>query len=180
MGESQAVDTETLLPDQTTAPGLPLLALPTIQDLLSWYETNLCNVELKDPRGYRVRFHIEDFVHLVQLKTKYRKEPKNRRLTIDEIRRGGISFREGRFDSGRARELPRAREISSQPDYICSNWQPLGTGDEVYVKNFGSTAAPQYRALVCKVRGATRIAVTIFSRQHIGQKERDCQIWPQK
>jgi hypothetical protein len=149
-----------------------------LRELLSWYEANLCNVQLNDPRGYRVRFNVEDFVHLVKLTNKYGRDPKNRRLTIEDIRRANFSSETGRFDRKRALELPWAREISTQPDYICLNWQALGTGDEVFVKNFGSDAAPQYRVLVCKVRGTTRIAITIFPRERIAQRELSTRIWP--
>ena len=153
-------------------------SLSTLQELLSWYETNLCNVQLNDPRGYRVRFNVEDFVHLVKLTNKYGQEPKNRRLAIADIRRGNISSESGRFDRQRALDLPRARQISTRPDYICPNWQ--GVGDEVYVKNFGSEAAPQYRVLVCKVRGTGRIAITIFPRERIAQRDIRNRIWPSK
>lgn len=63
-----------------------------------WYENNLCNTRLTDPRGHRVRFVADDFVHLIKLVNKHGDEPRNRRLAIEEIKRGGIHFIPGRFD----------------------------------------------------------------------------------
>ena len=169
------------MPTNPAAPRDPfLLKLDTLPELLGWYEANLCYAQVNDPRGYRVRFNVEDFVHLVKLTNKYGCEPKNRRLAIAEIRRNSFSSKEGRFDRQRALELPRARELATHPDYICANWQALGTGDEVFVKNFGSAATPQYRVLVCKVRGTTRIAITIFPRERIAERDLNTQIWPAK
>jgi hypothetical protein len=154
------------------------LELTSIKELLAWYDLNLCNATLLDPRGYRVRFLHENFVHLIQLKTKYGKEPKNARITLDGIERGKIVFKAGRFDSKRAMELPRAAEIAQRPDMICTNWQALGRGDEAYVKNFGTKECSQFRVLICEVLGTVRQAVTIFPRERIGEVERCCQIWP--
>src|SRR6266704_6585976 len=97
----------------------PVLTLATIQELLTWYEVNLCNAQLVDPRGHRVRFNVDEFVHLIQLKTKYGQEPRNRRLAIEEIKKGAINFKAGRFDGQRATELIWAREIATAPDRIC-------------------------------------------------------------
>jgi len=95
-----------------------LLTVGTLRELLEWYQSNLCNTHLTDPRGYRVRFNTEDFVHLIQLKTKYGKEPKNRRLTIEEIKQGRLQFHEGRFSRQRASELSWARAIYIQSSRV--------------------------------------------------------------
>jgi hypothetical protein len=158
--------------------GPPTLELTSIKELLAWYDLNLCNTTLIDPRGYRVRFLYENFVHLIQLKTKYGKEPKNARVALQEIERGRIAFKAGRFDCKRAMELPSAAEIAQRPDMICTNWQVLGRGDEAYVKNFGTEECPQFRVLICEVLGTVRQAVTVFPRERIGEVERRCQVWP--
>lgn len=156
----------------------PILQLTSIKELLAWYDLNLCNAVLLDPRGYRVRFLYENFIHLIQLRTKYGKEPKNARMAIDGIERGRILFKAGRFDPQRAMELPRAADIAQAPDMICTNWQVLGRGDEAYVKNFGTKACPEFRVLICEVFGTVRQAVTVFPRERMGEVERRCQIWP--
>ena len=157
----------------------PLINITTIQELLKWYEINLCNAHLIDARGYRVRFNADDFVHLIQLKNNYGQEPRNRRLAIEEIRRGTLKFEVGKFDEQRARELPWAKEIVIRPDKICNNWQALGTGKELYVKDFGRIGhSPSYRVLACKVRGTVRQVVTLFPRERIGGRELRAQIWP--
>lgn len=164
-------------PQPQIAPAL--LNLTTIQDLFEWYRLNLCNARFMDPRNYRVRFNEEDFIHLIQLKTKHGKEHKNKRLAIEDIRRGRIHFVSGRFDPQRARELSWAPFLATQPDSICENWQALGTGREAYIKNFGGNGQPdKYRVLVCKVLGTVRQVATIFPRERIGQKELRGRLWP--
>jgi hypothetical protein len=153
------------------------LPLDSIQEVLQWYENNLCNVELRDPRDHRVRFKVEHFIHHIKLTNKYGKEPKNRRLAIEEIKSGKIHFVEGRFSKQRASEIPWAVELATRPDCICQNWQALGSGDENYVRNFGTEEYPQWRVLVCKVIGETRHFSTLFPwefrEKHLAQK-----IWP--
>jgi hypothetical protein len=155
-----------------------LLPLNSIRELLEWYEQNLCRMRFHDPRGYRVRFLPETLIHLLQLKTKYGDEPKNKRLALDQIRSGRIQLVAGRFDAQRTQELSWAGEIARNPDVICQNWQVLGTGGEAYVKNFGSDAAPQLRVMICEVVGTLREVVTIFPRERIGSKELLAKIWP--
>ena len=156
----------------------PLITLTTIQDLLEWYRTNLCNAYLRDPRGYRVRFNLNDFVHFIKLTNKDGDEPRNRRKAVEDIRRARIRFVHGRYDKQRAVELTWARDIATAPDLICRNWNPTDGGDECYVKNFGGEGLPnRYRVLVCKITGTTRQAITIFPCE-IGGKERAFQIWP--
>lgn len=163
-----------------SVPQMPprLLQLTTIQDLLRWYELNLCNAHFTDRRGYRVRFLPENFVHLIQLKTKYGKEPGNKHKAVGEIRKNRIHFVRGRFDKQRAMELSWACSLATQPDRICHNWQVLGSGDEAYIKDFGTSKNHKYRVLICKVIGTVRYAWTIFPRERLGEKELRAQIWP--
>lgn len=156
---------------------LKLLQITTILDALRWYETNLCNVELRDPRDFRVRFKCEHFIHHIKLKNKYGKEPKNRKLAIEEIRSGKIQFVEGRYDPQRVSEIPWAVELATRPMCICANWQAAGTGDENYVRNFGTDIAPQWRVLVCKAIGRTRHFSTMFARD-IRERDLAVRIWP--
>jgi hypothetical protein len=158
--------------------GLPrLLPLDSIQDVLQWYEVNVCNKDLRDPRGFRVRFKVEHFVHLIKLTTKYGEEPKNRTSAIVEIKSGKIKFVAGRFNPQRASEIPWAVELVTNPFCICRNWQALGSGDENYIKNFGTEHYPQWRVLVVKVVGQTRHCSTIFPRE-IQAKHLEPRIWP--
>ena len=154
------------------------LQITTLADLLEWYEENLCQVSLTDPRGFRVRFLPGDFIHLIKLTTKYGKKPPNARLTLEEIREGKILLRPGRFDIQRAAELPWAAPLATDPGFICPNWVALGQGDEAYVKNFGSDDQPAHRVMICKRVGTIRRVVTIFPREKISQPIRRTQIWP--
>lgn len=155
-----------------------LIPLTSIQDLLEWYRLNLCNRHLTDPRDYRVRFKLTSFVHLIQMKTRFGNEPKNKEMSLEQIRSGKIRFVKGRYDEQRASELSWAVEIATNPDRICRNWQALGSGDEAYIRNFGIQEHPKYRVLICKVIGTVREAWTIFPRERIGERELASQIWP--
>lgn len=156
---------------------LQLLPLDDIRAVLQWYEQNLCDVDLRDPRGFRVRFKREHFIHQIKLTNKWGKEPKNRRLAIEEIRLGNIHFVPGRYDPQRASEIPWAVELATKPDCICPDWQILGSGDENYVRNFGTSTLPQWRVLVCKVIGETRHFSTLFPCDVRG-KHLATKIWP--
>jgi hypothetical protein len=156
---------------------LRLLPLDSTQNVLRWYEENLCNADLRDPRGFRVRFKREHFIHHIKLVNQYGREPKNRKLTIEEIRSGKIRFVEGRYDRQRASEIPWAVDLATKPACIVPNWQALGTGDENYVRNFGTEDFPQWRVLVCKVIGQTRHFPTLFPCD-VREKHLEIKIWP--
>jgi len=155
-----------------------LLPLNDMRELSRWYRRNLCDAEIRDPRGYRVRFLPENFVHLIKLMTKYGKEPRNASITLEEIERGRIRLVAGRFDPQRASELSWIRAIAADPWRIVPNWQVLGRGDEAYIRNFGTESAPVYRILVCEVIGTLRQAVTVFPRERISAKELASVLWP--
>jgi hypothetical protein len=79
--ESVAYD-RTVAEENALIPNTPgLLPLTSLVDLYRWYRLNLCQPEIFDCRGYRVRFQDTDFVQLIKLTNKYGKEPKNRRMT---------------------------------------------------------------------------------------------------
>ena len=156
----------------------PQIALTTIQDLLEWFRVNLSTGNFTDPRNYRVRFNLYDFVHFIKLVNEYGEEPRNRKVAVENIRRGRIRMARWTYDDQRASELGWVSEVATNPDFICSNWNALGEGDECYVKNFGGNGLPnKYRVLVCVVRGTTRYGITVFPCE-IGAKERAHQIWP--
>lgn len=125
-----------------------LLPLDDIRELLRWYCLNLCDADIRDPRGQRVRLLPENFIHLIKLTTKYGIEPKNASIAIEEIERGRIKLVAGRFDPQRTSELSWIRSIVTNPWRIVPNWQALGRGDEAYIRNFGTEDAPIFRILV--------------------------------
>jgi len=157
-----------------------LLALTTMLDLFTWYRRNLVETELYDPRGNRVRFLETDFVHLIKMTNRYGDEPKNARMTIEQIKSGRIQLVAGRFDAQRAQELCHARTIACEPWRIVPNWQPLGRANpgEAYIKNIGADNDPIYRVLICGVEGRARRPVTIFPREGFSAKHLAGQLWP--
>jgi hypothetical protein len=154
------------------------LPLDSMLTLFEWYRTNVCETEITEVRGFRIKFLPENFIHLIKLKNKYNKEPKNARLALDEIRRGRVNFKAGQFDPQRAKELSWASLIAREPDRICVNWKADGHSGEAYIKNFGTLEYPRYRVLICEVLGTQRRPVTIFPRDHITGKELYTQVWP--
>jgi hypothetical protein len=161
--------------------GLPaLLRLTTILDLFNWYQKNLCQRELYDPRGCRVVFSHTDFVHLIKMVNKFGKEPKNRRITLEQIQQGRIQFVRGRFDAQRAQELAWAAAIVESPTLIVTNWQPLGRANpgEAYIRNFGTESQPIFRVMICGFAGTRRIPVTIFPRERFAAREIERPLWP--
>jgi len=151
---------------------LKLLNLTSIQAALQWYEQNVCNVDLRDTRGFRVRFQSEHFIHHIKLTNKYGKEPKNRAAVLQEIRSGKIHFVTGRYNPQRASEIPWAVELATEPDCICPNWQALGSGDENYVKNFGTTTAASFGMQ------SNRPAQTLLFPREVKEKELATKVWP--
>ena len=116
-------------PQPVAEPHTPdLLTLTTLFDLFTWYSQNLCDRSFIDPRGYRVSFADTDFVHLIKLKDKYGREPRNARMTIEQIRSGRITLHPGGLDIRRAQELSWARSIIESPNKIVPNWQAMGRG----------------------------------------------------
>jgi hypothetical protein len=154
------------------------LAINTCRELYDWYKAHLHGAVIIDPRGFRIRFLRENFIHLIKLKNKYGQEPRNPRLAIKEIEKGRIQLVNGRFDRQRVMELPWARVLATRPDCICKNWVSTALGDEAYVKNFGTSEAPLLRILICQILGKSRGVVTIFPRRTLGILDLRDQIWP--
>lgn len=154
--------------------------LTSMIELFTWYKRNLCQPDIRDCRGHRVRFLDTDFVHLIKLVDKYRKEPKNKGMTIKQILCGRVELRAGRFDVRRAKELVLARSIIEEPSMIVPNWQVMGRANpgEAYIRNFGTEECPKYRVLICGFAGIIRRPVTIFPRERFAQREISRIIWP--
>jgi hypothetical protein len=98
-----------------------ILPITTLLDLFNWYRINLCGKEIADPRGYRVTSLDTDFVHLIKLTDKYGKEPKNHRMTIEQIQSGRVTLNPSRIQIRRAQELSWARPIIEAPTMIVPN-----------------------------------------------------------
>lgn len=156
------------------------LPITTLLEIFNWYCQNLCGREIVDPRGCRVFFLDTDFVHLIKLTDKYGKEPKNRRMTIEQIQSGRIALNPNRIQIRRAQELSWARLIIEKPTMIVPNWQAMGRAipGDAYIKNFGTEAQPIYRVLICGHAGKKRWAVTIFPRERFADREIATVLWP--
>jgi hypothetical protein len=163
------------------AEGTPaVLPVTTLLDLFNWYRLNLCRKAIVDPRGCRVTFLDTDFVHLVKLTDKFGKEPKNRRMTVEQIQSGRIMLNPSRIQIRRAQELSWASSIIESPNLIVPNWQAMGRAipGDAYIKNFGTVTQPIYRVLICGHAGKKRWAVTIFPRERFAEREIANVLWP--
>jgi hypothetical protein len=165
----------------TWAEGTPaVLPITTLLDLFQWYRLNLCGRKITDPRGCRVSFLDTDFVHLIKLTDNFGREPKNRRMAIEQIQSGRITLNPSRIQLRRAQELCWARSIIEAPAMIVPNWQTMGRAipGDAYIKNFGSETQPIYRVLICGHAGKKRWVVTIFPRERFASREVATVIWP--
>jgi hypothetical protein len=157
------------------------LDVTTLAGLLEWFADRLCGRHLTDPRGQRVYFLDTDFVHLIKLVDRYGKEPKNTRMTIQQIRSGRVLLNPSRMSIQRAQELSWAEQIITSPDLIVPNWQAMGRANpgDAYIRNFGAAGAKHvYRVLVCGHEGRKRRVVTIFPRERFAADEIKTLIWP--
>ncbi len=177
-----AISLETAPRPYVLEAGTPaLLPVITGQLLIEWYSANLCAQTLVDPRGHRVTFLDTDLVHLIKLVNKYGEEPRNRRMTIEQMQSGRMSLLSGRFDIRRTQELSWARSIIESPTLIVPNWQIMGRANpgDAYIKNFGIAGGrPIYRVLICGHEGLKRRAVTIFPRERFSSHEIHPVLWP--
>jgi len=157
-----------------------LLPITTMLDLFTWYSTNLCDRYFVDPRGYRVTFQETDFVHLIKMKDKFGKEPRNARMTIGQIKSGRITLVPGRFDIRRTQELSWAQSIIESPTKIVPNWQVMGRANpgDAYIKNFGTEEVTHHRVMICGHAGLKRRVVTIFARDRFTEREVTPVLWP--
>lgn len=177
---TESIPPEATLPP-TLAEGTPaVLSITTLLDLFNWYRQHLCGREILDPRGCRVTFLDTDFIHLIKLTDKYGKEPKNHRMTIEQIQSGRIILNPCRIQIRRAQELSWVRSIIEGPTMIVPNWQAMGRAipGDAYIKNFGTGGQPIYRVLICGHAGKKRWAVTIFPRERFADREIATVLWP--
>jgi hypothetical protein len=149
-------------------------------NLLTWYRHNLCDRPFLDPRGCRVCFEETDFVHLIKLKDKYGKEPRNARMTLEQIRSGRVTLVPGRFEIRRAQELSWAQSIIESPTMIVPNWQVMGRANpgDAYIKTFANESGTHHRVLICGHAGKKRRVVTIFARDRFSDREISPVLWP--
>jgi hypothetical protein len=167
-------------PPVAAASAPALLPLTTLLNLFTWYRQNLCGQPFSDPRGFRICFEETDFVHLIKLKDKYGKEPRNARMTIEQILSGRITLVPGRIEIRRAQELSWARTIVESPTMIVPNWQVMGRANpgDAYIKSFINESGTHHRVLICGHAGRKRRVVTIFARDRFTNREITPVLWP--
>jgi hypothetical protein len=158
----------------------PKLLISELDDLLEWYEINLCTRTLNDPRGHQVRFDVGRFAYMIKLRTTKGTKVKKPRRIAEGIKSGKYTNTDfGGFDAERAQTLSWIPAVVLRPTLIATNKNLLIPGDELYVKEFDKSGY-RYKVLYCKrVSNRLLVPVTSFPRSKIGGLE-NCILWPQK
>jgi hypothetical protein len=134
---------------------------------LDFYEAELCNKEIVDPRGHRVAFSLERFAHIIDLK-----KPGGGDVTEGQKEAMKIKNREknnshyGGFQQERAQTLSWIASIIRFPTIIqIRAFVPgLHPGRELYYKEFDGVGYNR-TVVVCKRVGPALLApVTYFPR----------------
>lgn len=127
---------------------------PQIEDILAWYEENLCGVVLYDPRGKRIKFSPERFPHFIKLLDRATgldvRRPQEEVDAIRAGRKGNADY--GGFDVERARTLPWIPSTIQAPSQILEVAEPSlwgKPGDTLIVKEFDKTGYRR-KVLVCR------------------------------
>ena len=176
-----------------TAPNAqPIEAAPNriwlheLHELLAWYETNLCDVDLIDPRGHKVSFSLEHFPHLIKLLQKGSdrevNKPRKQAQAIKARTKGNVDF--GGYETERAQTLPCIAAIILRPTKIMELiTQPLAAqkaGETLYVKEFTNmNRRYKFKVMVCRRVGKTLLVpVTSHPRDHDRFGQNYQQVWP--
>ncbi len=158
-------------------PPLKLL-ISDLAKLLDWFEKNLCNPCLKDPRGHQVKFDCSRFAYMIKLVSSTGGKVAKPLKIADKIRAGKRSNADfGGFDAERAQTLSWIPSIILRPTIIARNKSLLVPGDELYVKEFDK-AGYKYKVLYCKRMSPNLlIPISSFPREKLGALNSDI-IWP--
>jgi hypothetical protein len=156
------------------------LLISELVELLGWYEENLCNKTLIDPRGHRVIFDVGRFAYMIKLRAESGTKVKKPLKTAQEIKAGRLTNADfGGFDVERAQTLAWVPSVILRPTLIATNKNLLIPGDELYVKEFDKSGY-RYKVLYCRrVSPTLLVPVTSFPRSRVGGLE-NCILWPEK
>ena len=156
----------------------PKLAISEPAELLEWFEENLCEPTLKDPRGHRVAFDIGRFPYMVKLLDKEGTKLKKPMRAAAAIKRGELTRHDfGGMDAERAQTLSWIPATVLRPTFIARNNTLSVPGDELYIKEFDKPGY-RYKVLICKrMSGGLLVPVTSYPREKIGRLT-DYLLWP--
>lgn len=151
------------------------LWLHELREMLAWFENNLCENAIRDPRDHFVKFSPERFPHLIKLSKKNSdklvRQPQKLVQAIRSGKKTNADF--GGYDEERSQTLTWITPTILRPTKILELIaQPLvgdpKAGDTLYVKEFERGGEKyKFKVLVCK-RVGTRllIPVTFHPRDH--------------
>ncbi|MGD0007126.1 MAG: hypothetical protein ABSE93_01075 [Terriglobia bacterium] len=154
------------------------LMISDLAQLLDWFEKNLCDPCLKDPRGHQVVFDCSRFAYMIKLVSLRGGKVTKPSRVADKIRCGKMSNSDfGGFSAERAQTLSWIPSIILRPTIIARNKSLLVPGDELYAKEFDKEGY-RYKVLYCK-RMSPNLLVPIssFPREKLGGLRADI-LWP--
>jgi hypothetical protein len=158
-------------------PPLKLL-ISDLSELLDWFESNLCNPCLKDPRGHQVKFDCSRFAYMIKLLNAGGEKVTKPARIADKIRNGKLSNADfSGFNGERAQTLSWIPSMILRPTLIARNKSLLVPGEELYIKEFDKDGY-RYKVLYCK-RMSPNLLVPIssFPREKLGGLDSDV-LWP--
>jgi hypothetical protein len=148
----------------------------SLAQLLEWYETHLCIIELLDPRGHEVAFDISRFPYLIKLMQKSGDKLKKPLRAAERIKAGELTEQDfGGFNPDRSETLSWLPSVIETPLNIRQNVCVNIPGDEVYVRQVQKQGA-KFKLLFCERMGSGLLVPVTSFRQ---EKEPKGQIiWP--
>src|SRR5260370_467017 len=146
--------------------------------LVAWYETNLANRDLFDPRGHQVVFDVSRFTYLIKICGINGEKLAKPLEDAEKIRCGDRTEKHyGTYDSFRAETLSWLPVLVESPLSIQKNVSFNIPADEVYVRRF-QTKHFKYKVLYCQRMGEQLLVPVTSFRQHHQPKGEI--IWPPK
>jgi len=158
----------------------PRIRIQGLANLLRWYERNLCETELIDRRGHRVKFAPERFPYLIKLRNREGGKLSNPKWHVERIRAGELTDRDfGGFEAERAETLSWLPPMILRHTLIARNSHRVIPGDELYVKEFDKLGS-RHKVLIC-IRVSTNllVPVTSFLRSSVRFGPEEI-LWPEK
>jgi hypothetical protein len=156
---------------------------PQLKDILAWYEENLCELELFDPRGKMVKFSPERFPHLIKLMDAESGQEVRRPQNVIEAIRSGEKCNDdfGGFDDERAKTLPWIPIVVKEPSQILEVVEPTlweKPGDTLIVKEFEKQGY-RNKVLVCRrVGSGLLVPITSHPSDKKGFGKSYKKVWP--
>jgi hypothetical protein len=144
-----------------------LLRNYSLLDLIDWYESNLCGVDLLDPRNHMVAFDLSRLAYLIKLNNSDGTKLAKPLQAMKDIKSG---IRSQSDFSGplleRSERLSWLELTIKEPCRIRKNDSLVIPADDVYIREFAKSGY-RFKVLYCKRMSDTLLVpVTSFREKH--------------